>query len=155
MKGKSGSEATNTATTKKTSNKTAETKAATTDTANVIYRYSDEELEEFKQIILNRLEVSKNELKYLQGQLRGKDEKGEDTVTERHLTLEDGSATRDLEQLGQLAARQIQFINNLENALIRIKNKTYGICRQTGKLIDKARLRAVPHATLSMEAKNK
>jgi RNA polymerase-binding transcription factor DksA len=154
VKVKSSSETVKATATTKTS-KNNSSKPEQTEAANVVYRYSDEELEEFKAIIMNRLEVSKKELKYLQGQLRGKDEKGEDDVTERHLTLEDGSATRDLEQLGQLAARQVQFINNLENALIRIKNKTYGICRQTGKLIDKARLRAVPHATLSMEAKQK
>ena len=81
--------------------------------------------------------------------MQGKDEIGED----HGFNIEDGSAAMELEQLGKLAARQIQYVNNLENALIRISNKTYGICRVTGKLIDKARLMAVPHATLSMEAK--
>jgi RNA polymerase-binding transcription factor DksA len=118
---------------------------------DVVYRYSDEELNEFKELILGRLDVARKELEYLQGQMRGK----EDNSTERHLTIEDGSAAMELEQLGQLASRQILFINNLEKALLRIQNKTYGICRETGKLIDKARLRAVPHATLSIEAKKK
>src|SRR5690606_4317892 len=120
----------------------------------VAYRYSDAELEEFREIIVGRLEVSRKELQYLQSTIRGKNEHGEDDVSERRLTIEDGSAAMELEQMGQLAARQIQFINDLEKALLRISNKTYGVCRQTGKLIDKARLRAVPHATLSIEAKN-
>lgn len=120
---------------------------------HVAYRYSDAELEEFREIIHGRLEVARKELQYLQSTIRGKNEHGEDDVSERRLTIEDGSAAMELEQMGQLAARQIQFINNLEKALLRINNKTYGVCRQTGKLIDKARLRAVPHATLSIEAK--
>lgn len=124
-------------------------------TNTVVYRYSDDELNEFKILIEGKLETARNELQFLQSQIRGKDAQGEEGGLERHLTVEDGSAARDLEQVGQLAARQIQFIHNLENALLRITNKTYGICRQTGKLIDKARLRAVPHATLSLEAKNK
>ncbi|RZL20482.1 MAG: TraR/DksA family transcriptional regulator [Pedobacter sp.] len=117
-------------------------------------RYPDADLEEFRILIEEKIAKARLELQFLQGQLRGVDEKGEDN-SERHLSIEDGSATMELEQTGRLAARQIQFINNLENALLRIRNKTYGICRQTGKLIDKARLRAVPHATLSMEAKTK
>jgi len=122
----------------------------TTDgTGAIIYRYSDEELNEFKELINARLEVARKELLYLQNQMRGKDTANED----RALSLEDGSAAMEREQVSQLASRQILFVNNLEKALIRIANKTYGICRQTGKLIDKARLRAVPHATLSMEAK--
>jgi len=135
--------------------KTAETNNMSEKNENLVVRYSDAELEEFKDIIMKRLEVARKELKYLEGQLRGKNEKGEELAGERHLTIEDGSATMELEQIGRLAERQIQFINNLENALLRIKYKTYGICRVTGKLIDKARLRAVPHATLSMEAKKK
>lgn len=126
---------------------------AAEETNGTVFRYSDEDLNEFKELINKRLDAARKELVYLQGLIRGKNEKGEDDVADRHLTIEDGSAARDLEQVGQLAARQIQFINNLENALIRINNKTYGICRKTGKLIDKARLRAVPHATLSMEGK--
>lgn len=115
----------------------------------IVYRYSDEELNEFKELINARLEVARKELLYLQAQMRGKDAANED----RALSLEDGSAAMEREQVSQLASRQILYVNNLEKALIRIANKTYGICRQTGKLIDKARLRAVPHATLSMEAK--
>jgi len=119
------------------------------ENGGVVYRYSDEELNEFKELINARLEVARKELLYLQDQMRGKDATSED----RAMSLEDGSAAMEREQVSQLASRQILFVNNLEKALIRIANKTYGICRQTGKLIDKARLRAVPHATLSMEAK--
>ena len=115
----------------------------------VVYRYSDNELEEFRVLINTRLEIARKEVQYLQGQMQGKD-----TSTEHKFNIEDGSAAMELEQRGQLTARQIQYINNLEKALIRISNKTYGVCRVTGKLIDKARLRAVPHATLSMEAKS-
>ncbi len=140
------------ATTSKPAIEKVETKV---EDKNTVFRYSDEELEEFRVLINGRLETARKELAFLQGQMRGKDAKGEDDVTERHLTVEDGSAAMELEQIAQLAGRQIQFINNLEKALIRIINKTYGICRETGKLIDKARLRAVPHATLSIEAKKK
>jgi len=122
---------------------------------NTIYRYSDEELNEFKDLINSRLEVARKEFSYLQGQMRGKDASGIEDNSERKLSIEDGSGTMELEQVSQLASRQQLFVNNLEKALIRIENKTYGICRETGKLIDKARLRAVPHATLSMEAKRK
>lgn len=116
-------------------------------------RYSDADLEEFHLLISGKIDTARKELAFLQSQLTGKDAAGNEI--ERYLESEDGSATRELEQTAQLIARQIQFINNLENALLRIQNKTYGICRQTGKLIDKARLRAVPHATLSMEAKSR
>lgn len=117
-----------------------------------IYRYSDQELEEFRVLIVGRIETARAELQYLQQQMKGKEDMGPDAT---RFNLEDGSTSMELEQQGQFAARQIKFINNLENALIRIRNKTYGVCRETGKLIDKARLRAVPHATLSMEAKKK
>ena len=122
---------------------------------DVVYRYSDEELTEFRELINERLDVARKELQYLQGQMRGKNLKGEEESSDRHLTIEDGSGAMELEQVAQLTGRQIQFINNLEKARIRINNKSYGICRVTGKLIDKARLRAVPHATLSIEAKKK
>lgn len=121
--------------------------------AEISTRYSDAELEEFRMLITAKIEIARKELLFHQAQLTGKDEQGNEI--DRHLGIEDGSATRELEQVGQLIARQIQFVKNLENALLRIHYKTYGICRQTGKLIDKARLRAVPHATLSMEAKQK
>lgn len=116
-------------------------------------RYSDSELAEFKELILRKLESAKKELHYLQGVIARRDEQGGDNDDGRYMTLEDGSISMEREQLGQMAGRQIQFIDHLEKAMIRIENKTYGICRVTGKLIDKARLRAVPHATLSMEAK--
>lgn len=118
-----------------------------------VYRYSDEELNEFKELITGRLEAARKELVYLQGLIMRKDEAGTEDTENRYMNMEDGSGAMEREQLAQLASRQIQFINHLEKALIRIENKTYGICRVTGKLIDKARLRAVPHATLSIEAK--
>ena len=85
--------------------------------------------------------------------LTRKDEMGGDENENRYMTMEDGSMSMEREQLSQMASRQINYIDHLEKALMRIENKTYGICRVTGKLIDKARLRAVPHATLSIEAK--
>ena len=115
-------------------------------------RYSDAELTEFKELILRKLETAKKELAYLQGLITRKDEGG-DMEDGRYMTMEDGSMSMEREQLSQMASRQITFIDHLEKALMRIENKTYGICRVTGKLIDKARLRAVPHATLSIEAK--
>ena len=115
-------------------------------------RYSDADLAEFKEIILRKLDAAKKELNYLQGLITRKDEGG-DMDDARYMTMEDGSVSMEREQLSQMASRQITFIDHLEKALMRIENKTYGICRVTGKLIDKARLRAVPHATLSMEAK--
>lgn len=118
------------------------------------YRYSDEDLAEFKDLIANRLATARRELAYQQGLITHKDAAGTDDTENRFNNMEDGSGAMEREQLAQLASRQIQFINHLEKALIRIENKTYGICRVTGKLIDKARLRAVPHATLSIEAKN-
>ncbi|MEN9371265.1 MAG: hypothetical protein RLZZ64_340, partial [Bacteroidota bacterium] len=116
-------------------------------------RYSDADLLEFKDLIQNKLNAAKQELAYLNGLITRKDSmSGEDSDT-RYMTMEDGSLSMEREQLSQMASRQIDFIEKLEKALMRIENKTYGICRVTGKLIDKARLRAVPHATLSMEAK--
>ncbi len=118
-----------------------------------VYRYSDEELVEFKEIIASRLEAARKELNYLQGLITRKDEAGTEDTENRYMNMEDGSGAMEREQLAQMASRQIQFMGHLEKALVRIENKTYGICRVTGKLIDKARLRAVPHATLSIEAK--
>jgi len=112
-----------------------------------IVRYSDSDLTEFRELIQRKLEAAKKELSYLQ------DEMGGDESENRYMTMEDGSLSMEREQLSQMASRQITFIDHLEKALMRIENKTYGICRVTGKLIDKARLRAVPHATLSIEAK--
>ncbi|WP_152616707.1 TraR/DksA family transcriptional regulator [Flavihumibacter solisilvae] len=117
-------------------------------------RYSDAELQEFKELINKKLDAAKKELAYLQGLITRKDEMGGDESESRYMTMEDGSVSMEREQLAQMASRQITFIDHLEKAIMRIENKTYGICRVTGKLIDKARLRAVPHATLSIEAKN-
>jgi RNA polymerase-binding transcription factor DksA len=119
------------------------------------FRYSDEELQEFKDLVQTRLESARRELLYLQGLITRKDEASTEDTENRYTSVEDGSGAMEREQLALLASRQIQFINNLEKAMVRIENKTYGVCRVTGKLIDKARLRAVPHATLSMEAKKK
>jgi RNA polymerase-binding transcription factor DksA len=116
-------------------------------------RYSDGELNEFRELIQRKLDTAKKELGYLQGLITRKDEMGGDETDNRYMTMEDGSLSMEREQLSQMASRQITFIDHLEKATMRIENKTYGICRVTGKLIEKARLRAVPHATLSMEAK--
>ena len=116
-------------------------------------RYSDGELVEFRELIMKKLDAAKKELTYLQGLITRKDEMGGDNDDARYMTMEDGSMSMEREQLSQMASRQITFIDHLEKAIMRIENKTYGICRVTGKLIDKARLRAVPHATLSIEAK--
>lgn len=117
-----------------------------------LVRYSDSELAEFREIINKKLDAAKRELAYLQGLITRKDTGGED-VDARYMTMEDGSMSMEREQLSQMASRQITYIDHLEKAIMRIENKTYGVCRVTGKLIDKARLRAVPHATLSLEAK--
>lgn len=118
-------------------------------------RYSDAELQEFKEIILGKIRIAKEELAALTSALSSSNENGTDDTAGTYKTLEDGSATLEKEQTNQLAARQKKFIDNLEAALGRIENKTYGICRETGKLIQKERLKAVPHTTLSIEAKNK
>ncbi|MBB6238432.1 MULTISPECIES: TraR/DksA family transcriptional regulator [Pedobacter] len=118
-------------------------------------RYSDSELQEFKELIQDKLRMAKEELNALTASLSNPNANGTEDTSGAYKTLEDGSATMEKEQINQLAARQKKFIDNLENALVRIENKTYGICRETGKLIQKERLRAVPHATLSMEAKLK
>lgn len=118
-----------------------------------LIRYTDAELNEFRELIQKKLEAAKKELAYLQGLITRKDDMGGDESENRYMTMEDGSMSMEREQLSQMASRQITYIDHLEKAQIRIENKTYGICRVTGKLIDKARLRAVPHATLSLEAK--
>jgi RNA polymerase-binding transcription factor DksA len=118
----------------------------------LMIRYSDAELEEFKVLINKKLADASREVAYLQGIITRKDDMGGD-VDGRYMTMEDGTVSMEREQMSQMVSRQISFIDNLKKALIRIENKTYGVCRVTGKLIDKARLRAVPHATLSLEAK--
>lgn len=118
-----------------------------------LVRYNDTDLQEFRDLINRKMDAAKKELNYLQGLITRKDDMGGDESESRYMTMEDGSMSMEREQLSQMASRQITYIDHLEKALIRIENKTYGICRVTGKLIDKARLRAVPHATLSLEAK--
>jgi RNA polymerase-binding transcription factor DksA len=118
-------------------------------------RYSDAELKEFKELLLDKLRIAREELNALAASLSSPNANGTDDTAGTYKTLEDGSATLEKEQINQLAARQKKFIEQLDAALVRIENKTYGVCRETGKLIPKERLRAVPHTTLSMEAKMK
>lgn len=117
-------------------------------------RYSDQELQEFKDIITTKLEEAQEDLTMLKNSLSHKDDHGTDDTGRTFNMMEDGSETLSREEMAQLAARQEKFIKSLKNALVRIENKTYGICRVTGKLIRKERLKLVPHATLSIEAKN-
>lgn len=116
-------------------------------------KYNAEELEEFKAIILEKLEDSRNEYKKLQESLRDSNEHGTIDTANSYKTLDDGASTFEKENNNQLASRLKKFIANLEAALFRIENGTYGVCRVSGKLISKERLRAVPHTTLSMESK--
>lgn len=116
-------------------------------------RYSDEELEEFKQIILSKLQLAKRDYQQMMDTLSNKNGNDVDDTMPTYKILEEGSMTQTKEELTTMAARQQKFIQALQAALVRIENKTYGICRVTGKLIPKERLRAVPHATLSIEAK--
>ncbi len=117
-------------------------------------RYSDTELEEFRVLIDQKLAEAKEHLKMLKGTLSHSDDHGTNDTGRTFNMMEDGSDTLSREEVAQLAARQEKFIQNLQSALIRIENKTYGICRVTGKKIQKERLMLVPHATLSIEAKN-
>jgi RNA polymerase-binding transcription factor DksA len=116
-------------------------------------RYSDVDLAEFKELINSKLSVAQEELTNLLNQMASPGFNSASDTDSSYSKIDDGAATSEKEYLSQLAARQRKFIENLENALVRIENKTYGICRVTGKLISKERLRAVPHTTLSMEAK--
>lgn len=116
-------------------------------------KYSEEELVEFEELINAKLEKAREELSILKGSLTRDSDEGSYATHGAAKTLEDGADTAEKEQLSQLAGRQQKFINNLENALVRIKNGTYGICVDTGKLISKERLRAVPHTMHSIEAK--
>ncbi len=117
-------------------------------------RYSDEELDEFKQIIDDKLLLARRDYEQMMKVLMNEDGNDVDDTSPTYKVLEEGSSTQTKEELVQLASRQQKFIQGLEAALVRIKNKTYGIDRMTGKLIPKERLRAVPHATLSVESKN-
>ena len=116
-------------------------------------RYTQKELKEFEKLIFSKLENAQSELDFIRESLLRSNVSGTDSTLGALKTLEDGADTMEKESLSQLAGRQQKFINNLENALIRIKNGTYGICKDTGNLIGKKRLRAVPHATQSIEAK--
>ena len=116
-------------------------------------RYSDEELEEFRAIIMDKLELAQRDYDLLTQSIRGTDGNNTDDTSPTYKVLEDGASTLSKEETGRLAQRQLKFIQALEGALVRIRNKSYGICRVTGKLIPPERLRAVPHATLSIEAK--
>ena len=118
-------------------------------------RYSDADLQEFQTLIEEKLAVARENYDELQRALSHSDDNTTDDTAPTFKMMEDGSETMSREETAQLAARQQKFIVSLENALLRIKNKTYGICRVTGKLIPKARLRLVPHATMSIKAKNK
>jgi DnaK suppressor protein len=116
-------------------------------------RYSDEELEEFRQIILDKLEKARRDLQLLTEAYTNSNDNDIMDTSPTFKVLEEGYQVMSKEENSRLASRQEKFIQNLENALVRIENKTYGICRVTGKLISKDRLRSVPHATLSIEAK--
>lgn len=116
-------------------------------------RYSDLELKEFKGLIIGKLDEASRDYELLKNTLSHKDDHGTDDTSPTFKLLEDGSDVLSKEETAHLAARQEKYIQNLKNALIRIENKTYGICRVTGKLIPKERLRSVPHATLSIDAK--
>jgi len=116
-------------------------------------RYSDKELQEFKELILKKLESARKEFQYLQEQISRTGDSNAADAASKNVIFEDAADTQEREQINQMAARQRKFIDNLEKALVRIENKTYGICRETGELISKKRLKAVPHATLSIEAK--
>jgi len=118
-------------------------------------RYSDEELREFKELIMKKLEKAREDYELLKSAITQSESNDTQDTSPTFKVLEEGAATLSKEEAGRLAQRQQKFIQHLQAALVRIENKTYGICRETGKLIAKERLRAVPHATLSMEAKSK
>ena len=117
-------------------------------------RYSDEELQEFKTLIREKLDKAKKDYEDLRATLSHRDGNDVQDTSPTFKVLEEGASVLSKEETGKLAQRQLKFIQHLEAALVRIENKTYGICRETGKLIAKERLKAVPHATLSIEAKN-
>ena len=117
-------------------------------------RYSDAELEEFKAIILDKLSAAQRDYELLKASLTNMDGNDTSDTSPTFKVLEEGASTMSKEEAGRLAQRQMKFIQHLQAALIRVENKTYGVCRETGKLIPKERLRAVPHATLTIDAKN-
>lgn len=118
------------------------------------YRYSDEELQEFKEIILEKLDKANKDYELLKSNVMNSDGNDIADTAPTFKVLEEGANTLSKEEAGRLAQRQMKFIQHLQAALVRIENKTYGICRETGKLIPKERLRAVPHATLCVDVKN-
>lgn len=117
-------------------------------------RYTDAELDEFRTIINEKLEKAQRDYDQLKSSIMNQDGNGIEDTSPTYKVLEEGANTLSKEEVGRLAQRQQKFIQGLQAALVRIENKTYGICRETGKLIPAERLRAVPHATLSIEAKN-
>ncbi len=117
-------------------------------------RYTDEDLKEFRDIIMLKLEKARSDYETLKSSISHTDDNDIQDTSPTFKVLEEGASVLSKEEAGKLAQRQQKFIQHLQSALIRIENKTYGICRETGKLISKERLRAVPHATLSIDAKN-
>ena len=117
-------------------------------------RYSDEELQEFMQLILDKLAKAQADYDLLKADITNTGSNDVADTSPTFKVLEEGASTLSKEEVGRLAERQMKFIQHLKAALVRIENKTYGICRETGKLIPKERLRAVPHATLNIDAKN-
>lgn len=117
-------------------------------------RYNDTDLQEFKAVIKEKIEKAENDLKLIRESFINDQNNGTDDTSPTFKAFEEGAETLSKEQNSILAGRQEKFLRDLKNALIRIENKTYGVCRVTGKLIPKERLLAVPHATLSIEAKN-
>ena len=117
-------------------------------------RYSDAELAEFKEIILEKLSTAQKDYEALKASLTNMDGNDTSDTSPTFKVLEEGAATMSKEEAGRLAQRQMKFIQHLQAALVRVENKTYGVCRETGQLIPKERLRAVPHATLTVDAKN-
>ncbi len=118
-----------------------------------VNRYSDEDLKEFKALILEKLKIAQSDYEMYKTSITQSDGNDTQDTSPTFKVLEEGAATLSKEESGKLAQRQLKFIQHLQAALVRVENKTYGICRETGKLIGKERLRAVPHATLSMDAK--
>lgn len=118
-----------------------------------VNRYSDEDLKEFKELILEKLKIAQSDYEMYKTSITQSDGNDTQDTSPTFKVLEEGAATLSKEESGKLAQRQLKFIQHLQAALVRVENKTYGICRETGNLIGKERLRAVPHATLSMDAK--
>ena len=123
--------------------------------AEDMIRYSDKELAEFKKLILEKIDKAEKDLQVLRGNFANDRNNGTDDTAPTFKAFEEGSDTMSKEANSQLAIRQEKFIRDLKNAILRIENKTYGVCRETGKLISKERLMLVPHTTMSIDAKNK